>query len=142
MIYGDTSVMLSLYLGDAHLPRAVALFAGAEQFAWTPWQKVEFGNALRALVARGLLPAANLVGIQEGVRRSVEAGDLQPFALDSDKLWAEAERLSIAHTAKIGVRTLDLLHVAAARVLGCTDFATFDARQTGLAEAAGLRIRS
>lgn len=142
MIYADTSVMLSLHLGDAHGARAVALFSGGEPFAWTPWQKVEFGNALRALIARGKLESIDLARIQGNVRLSLTAGDMRPLALPSDDLWSEAERLSIVHTSNIGVRTLDLLHVAAARVVGCTDFATFDSRQHALAAAAGLRLRA
>ena len=54
--------------------------------------------------------------------------------------WQEAEALSCAHTMTLGVRTLDLLHVAAARVLGATHFCTFDTRQHALAKAAGMHV--
>jgi predicted nucleic acid-binding protein len=52
----------------------------------------------------------------------------------------EAERLSAGHSETIGTRSLDILHVASALVLGAEQFATFDTRQGTLARAAGLRV--
>jgi len=43
-------------------------------------------------------------------------------------------------TAMTGVRTLDLLHVAQARVLGRTQFLSFDKRQRALGLAVGLTV--
>ena len=50
-----------------------------------------------------------------------------------------ADELGEKHTAALGVRSLDLLHVAAAVTLGAKKFLTCDARQLALARAAGLR---
>jgi predicted nucleic acid-binding protein len=52
----------------------------------------------------------------------------------------EAERLSAGFTARIGTRSLDILHVANALVLGATSFLTFDKRQAELAKSAGLKV--
>jgi predicted nucleic acid-binding protein len=54
-------------------------------------------------------------------------------------LW-EAERLSAGHSETMGTRSLDILHVASALVLGAEQFVTFDTRQGALARAAGLRV--
>ncbi|MCP5542890.1 MAG: PIN domain-containing protein [Akkermansiaceae bacterium] len=54
----------------------------------------------------------------------------------------EAERLSATHSEKLGTRSLDILHVAAALVLGSTVFFTFDKRQAKLGKAAGLKVRT
>jgi predicted nucleic acid-binding protein len=54
----------------------------------------------------------------------------------------EAERLSALHSEKLGTRSLDILHVAAALVLGAAEFHSFDGRQAALARAAGLRVAS
>jgi predicted nucleic acid-binding protein len=54
----------------------------------------------------------------------------------------EAERLSASHSEKLGTRSLDVLHVAAAVVLGAKEFHTFDTRQAKLAKAAGLKVKS
>jgi hypothetical protein len=55
-------------------------------------------------------------------------------------MWIEAERLSALHSETLGTRSLDILHVAAALVLGSSEFLTFDARQAALAKAAGLKV--
>jgi len=49
--------------------------------------------------------------------------------------------LAAAHTEKLGVRSIDLLHVGLALALQATDFLTHDARQAMLANAAGLRVK-
>jgi predicted nucleic acid-binding protein len=57
------------------------------------------------------------------------------------EVYAEAEVLSAAHTAQLGTRALDVLHVAAATVLGVKEFFTFDTRQKSLAAKAGMKVR-
>jgi predicted nucleic acid-binding protein len=49
-----------------------------------------------------------------------------------------ARQLSRRHTATLGTRTLDTLHVAAAIVLHADSFYTFDRAQARLARASGL----
>jgi len=51
----------------------------------------------------------------------------------------EAERLSALYSEKLGTRSLDVLHVAGALVLGTRELLSFDARQAALARAAGLK---
>lgn len=55
-------------------------------------------------------------------------------------MLTEAERLSALHSETLGTRSLDILHVAAALVLGLPEFLTFDQRQLALARAAGMRV--
>ena len=63
---------------------------------------------------------------------------LHPF---SEAIYAEARRLTAQWTSRLGSRTLDILHVAAAIVLRADSFHTFDDRQKKLAKAAGLVCR-
>ena len=58
-----------------------------------------------------------------------------------EKLVREAESLAEQHTPAIGSRSLDILHVAAALVLGATEFCTLDTRQGKLAQLAGLHVQ-
>jgi hypothetical protein len=58
-----------------------------------------------------------------------------------EELVREAENLSEHHTPTAGCRSLDVLHVAAAWVLGATDFCTLDTRQGKLAQLAGLHVQ-
>ena len=53
-----------------------------------------------------------------------------------------AAELSAAHTAELGTRTLDVLHVATAVVLGLIHFVSYDKRQLALAKRVGLKIVS
>jgi hypothetical protein len=53
-----------------------------------------------------------------------------------------AARLSREHTPALGTRTLDVLHLASALVLGSRRFVTYDERQAVLARAVGLRLTS
>lgn len=39
-----------------------------------------------------------------------------------------------------GIRSMDLLHIAAARILGCTNFLTFDKLQRRVAELEGFTV--
>lgn len=62
----------------------------------------------------------------------------------ADVLWRatlrRAAEISRAHTATIGCRALDVLHVATALELGLRNFVTFDRRQQHLARVAGLKV--
>jgi predicted nucleic acid-binding protein len=61
-----------------------------------------------------------------------------------DVLWRRAldlaAELSVRHTAALGTRTLDVLHVASAITLEARRFVSYDDRQATLARAAGLRV--
>jgi len=52
-----------------------------------------------------------------------------------------ARRLSRRHTAKVGTRSLDIIHVASALLLRPEVFYSFDERQRRLAETEGLTVR-
>jgi hypothetical protein len=58
----------------------------------------------------------------------------------SEGMFAYARQLASGWTARIGTRSLDLIHVAAAIVLPADVFHTFDDRQRKLAGAAGLVV--
>ncbi len=49
-------------------------------------------------------------------------------------------QLTKQHGTRIGMATLDTLHVASALELGAERFWTFDERQAKLARAAGLKV--
>ena len=59
---------------------------------------------------------------------------------DLGETLRRAEVFSRKLAPAIGCRTLDILHVATAVVLGVREFASFDGRQRQLAKKAGLRV--
>ena len=69
-----------------------------------------------------------------------DSGILARPEADWPTLFAESVRISNMHTQSIGTRSLDILHVAAAIVLRCSGFLSYDSRQLELAEKMDLNI--
>ena len=103
----------------------------------TPFQRVELMHAVQQYVFRGTITSHEAALVLEGFEQDningVWVRAEQPAAT-----FDTCERLARRHVAKLGVRTLDSLHVAAALELRADRFWTFDKRQARLAEAEGL----
>jgi hypothetical protein len=142
--YADTGFLMSLYGRDANSPRAVALAAKHKPiFFLTEFGEVEFANAVERLLfshragAYWTLSEAQAVG--DRLEQHVNAGVVQLRPVPSEA-WQTAIRLSRRYTARLGTRTLDVLHVALAMSLHPDIFFTFDKRQWKLAKAVGLHV--
>jgi predicted nucleic acid-binding protein len=136
--YADTSFVASLYMPDSNSARA------AQRMRRLPLPlligslgEVELSNAFRLRVFRSEMRSAEaragLAAFHEDLRNGIIA--VKPM---TDQMFAAAERLASRWTARLGTRTLDILHVACAIALDAESFHTFDARQRRLAAAAGL----
>ena len=142
MTYVDTSVLVSLYVSDANSQRADAWRkANPDPIEFTSLHRVELRNALSLAVFQQRITAAQAQAAWTQVQEDLKAGVLVAKAVAWDKLTAEAESLASTQTPTLGTRTLDVLHVSTARVVGATDFCTFDGKQAKLAQAAGLQVR-
>ncbi|MDO8835675.1 MAG: hypothetical protein Q7V01_08760 [Vicinamibacterales bacterium] len=104
--------------------------------------QLEFRNALRLRVFRGEITSAQRDASLNALLADVAAGVLTGAAPPLAEILTEAERLSALQTETLGTRSLDILHVSAALVLGLAQFLTFDQRQIALAKAAGLKVPS
>lgn len=138
--YADTGFLISLYREDDHSAAASALMQSKPVFLLTPFIEAEFTNALQLAVFRKRSTIAEIRMIYESFAQHQASGVFRAVPLSSE-VWETAVSLSRRHTAKLGVRTLDVIHVAAALVLMPEVFFSFDDRQRKLAHAAGLRIR-
>ena len=139
--YADTAFLCSLHAPDAHTGRVVAwLQRPRAALPFTGLHRLEFRNALRLRVFRKeITPEQRELAIQAML--SDIAADVFAHAEPSwPEVLLEAERLSGGHSETIGTRSLDILHIASALVLGAKDFLTFDTRQGTLAKAVGLRV--
>ncbi len=58
-----------------------------------------------------------------------------------DAYFDSAIIVTASHSAMLGCRTLDIIHVAAALVIGAREFVTFDGRQGAMAKQAGLAVK-
>ena len=135
-IYADTSLIVSLYVRDSHSAEAVRGMASKPVVWLTPLHRAEFAYAVEQHIFRRQL------SLHESERVWAD--------FDADRaagIWAEVgfpdlafevcAQLARRQAGRLGVRTLDTLHVACAFELKATQFWTFDKAQARLAQAGG-----
>jgi len=139
--YADTSFLVSLYVFDDNSPQASAIFASASlPFLLTPLIEAEIVNAFYVRIFRKESGEKQIRASVELFGKDVRAGvfELKSF---SNEIFRQASQISARRTAKVGARTLGLLHVASAVFLQTERFCTFDRKQAELARAEGLVVR-
>jgi predicted nucleic acid-binding protein len=107
-------------------------------FVWL--HQLELRNALRLRVFRAEITPAQRDASLNAMLTDLSGGLLAVVVPPLAEVMIEAERLSALHSETLGTRSLDVLHVASALVLGRNEFLTFDNRQGALARAAGLKV--
>ena len=137
--YADTSFLVSLYTPDANSVEASARIRALKPPLWlTAFGELELANAIELRLFRRELSASNIRAAHAAIRQDVEAGVFSPKPLPM-AVFETARRIARSHTAHLGTRTLDVLHVASALILGATEFYTFDKNQRKLAMIEGLK---
>jgi predicted nucleic acid-binding protein len=127
-----------LYAPDAHSASAREyLLQAAGSFPLTPFGEAELTNAIELRVFRREITAAQPRAALERLAIHIADGVFHAAPVPA-AMYDVARQLSRKHTATLGTRTLDILHVAAALVLHTDSFYTFDRSQAQLARAAGL----
>lgn len=140
-IYADTGFICSLYCPDAHSEAAIRCLNHHSLPLFFTWlNQVEFRNALRLRVFRKEIKPAQRDASLKHLSEDIAHGVFSYVEPDQPRVLLETERLSLQFSEKIGTRSLDILHVAMALVLGCETFFTFDTRQSKLAKSSGLRV--
>ena len=137
--YADTGFLVSLYGQDDHSALATALVRSNPVFILTSLIEAEFTNAVELRVFRKEWTRREARLVHEHFLQHQAAGVFRMEPLSSE-VWEKALILSRRHSAKLGTRTLDLLHVAAALILRPDVFYTFDKRQRKLAKVQRLRV--
>lgn len=140
-IYVDPSALLKLYLHER------------ESATMSLWREKTRGalpitHHGRVEVTNGICLAAHRGDITEKALADALASFEEDLAMglyrQADLLWRatlnRAAALSSAYSAKLGTRSLDVLHVASALELDLRSFLTFDSRQQELASAVGLKL--
>ncbi|HKJ90775.1 MAG TPA: type II toxin-antitoxin system VapC family toxin [Oceanipulchritudo sp.] len=141
MIYADSSFLVSLYFRDANSKAARReMETRPQEIALSRIAGLEVKNAFRLAVFREWITPGQAERVQALFDTDSSGGFLRPIPFTADEVFAEAERLSQAHTALSGNRSLDVLHVACARLTKLKVFATFDERQRKLAQKVGLQV--
>jgi len=136
--YLDSSALVKLYVPEKESENLNAHVQG-ESLPFTHFHELEVKNAI--LLKSFRYPS--LAGICQKVTASIDV-DFEHHVLSRPNLiWTDvfqlAIELSVLHTSDIGCRSLDILHVAAAKIGHYKNFITYDQRQAALAKAAGLK---
>ena len=139
--YADTSFLLSLYGQDAHSSTALAEVSQAKPvFMLTPFGETEFTNALQLRLFHKDWTPAEARAVRTEFRDDLRRGIVRSEELPPE-VFSLSRTLSRRHTARMGARTLDILHVASALLLHPEIFYSFDDRQRRVAKAEGLKVR-
>jgi predicted nucleic acid-binding protein len=138
----DSAIIVKLYVREATSPDAIRLVgACAAPYVLTQWQELEVKNAIRLKAFRAEVTAAEMNQSIAAFEQDIATGRWQRPAYTAATIEQKANELSAGYSATLGCRTLDIIHVAAAIVLGANEFITFDGRQGALAKKVGLEVR-
>jgi predicted nucleic acid-binding protein len=138
--YLDSSLIVSLHSVDTNTKLASDAFLLAAQTpVITTLCQLEVVNALNLRAFRKEISPQQAAQSIQSFEEDVLAG---AYALRQlpQSAFVRALKLSLEMTQMLGIRTADLLHVAAALELGADEFFTFDLQQRKLASAAGLNL--
>jgi PIN domain. len=139
-IYADTSFFVSLYVKDSHSITADQMLRGGERPLITQLHVAEWTHAIVQHVFRRQMTMAEADRLHRDFHDDCTARVWQTLPVPEIALEVCAD-LGRRYGPKLGVRTLDSLHIACALELNTKRFWTFDDRQKKLAKAADLDIR-
>jgi predicted nucleic acid-binding protein len=137
-VYADTSFFISIYVEDVHSKTAEHLIASQARVWFTPLHHAECANAVAQQVFHKLLAASDAQRAYQQLQKDRATGLWLEVDLPDDVFDVCAD-LARRHGPRLGVRTLDSLHVACALQLKSEEFWTFDERQAKLAKAVGFK---
>src|SRR2546422_2624225 len=122
-LYADSSVLVSYYVNDANSARAQSLVhAMVDPLVFTGLHRLELRNALELGVFRKLLTAAQSRAAWNNIEQDLRARRLFPRSLNWVPVFRAAAQLAVRHSAVIGCRSLDILHMAIAQKITATEF--------------------
>jgi predicted nucleic acid-binding protein len=141
--YVDPSALLKLYV---HEPESAAMNAWRARtrgaLPITEHGRLEIVNGICLATFRKAITAEAMTDALSSFEEDLVEGRY----VQADVLWRatlrRAAEISRTHTARLGCRTLDVIHVATALALGFRSFVTYDRRQRNLARATGLKAIS
>lgn len=96
-------------------------------------------NAIALAEFGGDLDASQHEAVRSLFTPIFKTGSWLPPIFSGGAALDRTAELSRTHTAKLGTRALDVLHVASALELGARTFVSYDTRQAALAKAVGLK---
>ena len=138
--YVDSSVLVALYVPERFSKRARTVMASLVSAPYTALHELELPNAFALMAGRAAISTGERATIRLQLQEDVDSGRLASVAPDWADVFTVASAMSDSYTENVLARSLDVLHVATARVLGCRRFVSADDRQLGLAKPAGFTV--
>jgi len=140
-IYCDPSLLVALYLPEARTDHLRGWLAKTRTaLGLNVWQELEFKNAARQKAMRGEASEGDLARTFRICEDDCVQGRIVRRTVSWETTFVDADRLSRRFALSSQCRSFDLIHVAIATSSGLNDFATLDADQARLAQAAGLNL--
>jgi hypothetical protein len=141
-VYADTGFLVSLFLEETTSVAADQALVGLKgPLMLTPLTVLELRNALNLAIVRKGLTVTERDALWHEFEEQRRGGFFADRLVETGALYYRAQVLSDRHTPTHAARSLDLLHVAAALLLGAELFLSFDERQRRVAAAEGLVVR-
>ena len=139
-VYLDTSFLISLYSADANsIAAAQMMQASRNVYLVSTFTELEMINALQLRVFRKEILSAQATSSLHDFEQDLRQGVFQ-FIRRTEDAFQRAHRISRRTTARLGTRTVDLLHVAAAIELNADCLYSFDRQQRKLARVFKLKL--
>ena len=124
--YIDSSALVAVYVTERFSKPARRALRAVPQVPYTQLHELEVPNAFELLVGRAVMTREECRTMHAQLHDDIENQRLVRLSLDLDRVFADAHELSRLYTSKCLSRSLDLLHVAAARHLD--DLTSLDTR--------------
>ena len=141
MVYVDTSVIVKLYIKEEYSQESSNwLKENNEAIPLTSFHELELINAIHLKQFRAEITSDETRLILSRFEEHEKSGIYYRPQLDWSAIFINAIDLSKKHSASIGSRSLDILHVASALSINADRFLTLDDRQTRLAALTGLKM--
>jgi predicted nucleic acid-binding protein len=138
--YVDFGVLVKLYSWEELSEVAAQLVADLPGVPLTPLHELEIRHALSAQRGRDLFTQRQLIAALRAFEEDIREYRLIRVRIDWATVFQEGERLSRKVTTSLLCRSLDILHVAVARLIGSEELITGDSREARLSEKVGLRV--
>jgi hypothetical protein len=129
-----------MYIKDVNSPAALGYLKQNKSALYTSTlTELEFFNAAERRLGRKQLIRSEVDQAYASFESDVGNGVLRVIEVEP-AVWIETRRLILRHTASVGCRTADIIHLAAAVVMQADKILTFDLRQRALASRLKLKI--
>jgi len=140
--YADTAFIAALFLEESGSASARKVAAGlTAPLPLLPLAELELRNTFNLGIARKRITDADRDALWRQIEAQIRAGFFVETSIPATELHAKARELSDRYTPTLATRSLDLLHVAAAALLGAKVFYSFDDRQRKAAAGEGLKVK-